>query len=592
MKKNNASIANNKKNSTLFYILFFIMCIACFCVHANKVFELKFPVIYMDEIAYLGHAANLSGLDWFGLLNYEGAAGYSWGWSLLLMPFFWLTHDISVIYKIAIGMNALSSTIAFMILYKISNLVFEKERNDYFLLIVSFCAALYSSTITYSHTSLCESSLYLLVSLSVLFLLLYEKNEKIVYFILFFAICVISYVVHKRAIILGIAGIIVLLLKVLGKMKKNKRWILISIIILSFILAIGVIFLMRDKLNNMLDSENINSLGYRLNYMIKKLFDTSLYIKILKSFAYKVWYLGVSSFFTVYWAIIFIVRQVIAGIKKQYIELTLIYCFLILCGMVFITAISAYDISYTTSGVIRIDTLFYGRYVDCMLPIFIVLGLGYLRLQGKEGFIAPLVYAAFLFVGYKLNEQVSELGNFIAISFQVVGANLGRTVAPMILPSQSYIDKLTYTTIIISLILLFAFLLYRLKKKKIVPILGIIMCCGLFFSIGNYSVKNSFIPSQENLINLYSEFSEIKEYVDANVQSQYLYAYNTKRAKDWAILQFNEWDTSIKIVNNLEEMDNSDILIMNYDDYHNINEGMNRFQIVYSTETQVVLQYQ
>lgn len=82
-------------------LLFFICSIIIFIFRIWYIRESNVLAIRNDEYGYWTHAALFTGHDWSdvfaGHMNW-----YSYGYSLILTPLFWISHNLHFMYKAAI----------------------------------------------------------------------------------------------------------------------------------------------------------------------------------------------------------------------------------------------------------------------------------------------------------------------------------------------------------------------------------------------------------------------------------------------------------------------------------------------------------
>ena len=93
-----------KKQKNLILYLLFSFIIFLFRIWYIR--ESNVLAIRNDEYGYWTHAALFSGHDWSdvfaGHMNW-----YSYGYSLILTPLFWISHDLHFMYKTAIVLNGI-----------------------------------------------------------------------------------------------------------------------------------------------------------------------------------------------------------------------------------------------------------------------------------------------------------------------------------------------------------------------------------------------------------------------------------------------------------------------------------------------------
>ena len=66
-----------------------------------------------DEMGYWGHAANMTGNTWAGVMN--GMPWYACGYSFVLWPIFILQSDMSTMYRMTVILNAVLGIMSFLV---------------------------------------------------------------------------------------------------------------------------------------------------------------------------------------------------------------------------------------------------------------------------------------------------------------------------------------------------------------------------------------------------------------------------------------------------------------------------------------------
>ena len=123
--------------------------------------ECNVLAIRNDEYGYWNHAALFSGHDWSDVF-----AGhmhwYSYGYSLILTPLFWFSHNLHLMYKTAVILNGFFAVLTFFLCIQCAKILFPKTEH-WLLLTASFMVCMYSSYITQGAIAWSETFLYLLV---------------------------------------------------------------------------------------------------------------------------------------------------------------------------------------------------------------------------------------------------------------------------------------------------------------------------------------------------------------------------------------------------------------------------------------------
>lgn len=333
--------------------------------------NLDMITILNDEFGYWSNAAILAGNDWKSLMAVTPY--YSFGYSLLLVPLFWIFHDYAILYKAAIILNVLLLVASyFCAKYIVSNLL--NAKNEVIKSSLSIISVMTGSVIFQSQVGWSETLITLLMWASVALLVSIEKNVhigKILTLIMFFLYMLI---VHQRMIIVIAIGVGVLTL-ILFQNKWNKKYMALFLII--FIMGyLGYrclkSFHVTQFYGNSSASElnNINMNGkFFLSYLLQ------LFLNLKKFFISLTGKIAASLVITYFTFPIVVYQYVRDGIKclitktkkKYFWTQTYIVCSY-LCMMA-ATALQMID------GSIRKDMMVYTRYFDFTIGPIIMLGI-------------------------------------------------------------------------------------------------------------------------------------------------------------------------------------------------------------------------
>jgi hypothetical protein len=215
-------------------------------VHWLSGLQLEQPIIFADEMGYLGNARYLAGAA--HLPDMQDAQFYHFGYSLLLLPAFWLFSDPASIYKAALAINALLMSALYIPLYSILTGVLEVPRQVAVWIALTCC--LYPSLILYSNIAWSENAFVPFYALSVVLFGRYLRSKSARDALLFSLVVGLLYTVHPRALpilVLALAYLLVLaVLKVVP-----KRQLLLSAA------AIGLVFFLTRIV-----SEHLMAIGW------------------------------------------------------------------------------------------------------------------------------------------------------------------------------------------------------------------------------------------------------------------------------------------------------------------------------------------
>jgi len=313
-----------------------------------------------DELGYWGAGAYFAGSNWSGVLNHS--AYYSYGYGLILAPFFYLSKSPVLMYRCAILLNCCFIAFAFWTSIKIFHKLF-KNINSYLLMITSFVTFLYASYIVNSTITWSECLLILLFWLILDYMLrICEKPAKKDIFLLAFLL-VFNYTVHQRTLGILVAGIIVILYM---RMKMRITWSHLLIFVSCLLIFLSGHRYIKEALQSTL--YNNSSLGNDYSALANS---TLLYewFDILKSVCGHLFYLGVSSFLFIYLGLFAILTKLIGKANKN----NTFYPLLVFAMLAFGANIMISGISMRSP--MRIDHAVYGRYNESITGFFLLYGM-------------------------------------------------------------------------------------------------------------------------------------------------------------------------------------------------------------------------
>lgn len=336
------------------------------------------PILVPDEFGYWAHAAGYAGYDWHAVTS--NFSWYSFGYGLLIYPFFLLIHNPVWLYRTMVGINFLLVWTASVLLYRVLSDIFpQTERKR--IALISGVSMLYVAYITYAQMTLCE---IVLVFLYVL--LAYEMNrwcrkQSIGNSLLVLCIAGYMYAVHMRTVgILLATAVCMLLFLFFSKPDKRKAAVIGIVLVVLCCIFIGVAAVKSEWITQS-HSEVYQELAKTNSYAgqigkLRYLVTWSGIYHFFASLAGKVFYMGCSTFGIYFWGIAYLIRQLIRIIQKiQKKEETddrdkiLIWLLLSHLGSLAIAVVAG------TSAGGRLDSVLYGRYFENSVPVILALGI-------------------------------------------------------------------------------------------------------------------------------------------------------------------------------------------------------------------------
>ena len=449
-----------------------------------------------DEYGYWSHAALFSGHDWSDVLSGH-MNWYSYGYSLILTPLFWISHNLYFMYKAAIVLNGIFSILSFCICFACARILFPKITR-WVLLIISFTVCMYSSYITQGPIAWSETFLYFIVWLMI-YLFLKFSQEPTVPRALRLSLCIgACYITHNRTIgIVAAYFCIVLLLRLTDAINWKIFLALLSPLIL--ILFVNVNIKTYLCIMEGFGLKPKNGMGAQKEHLLS-LLTLDGWWNFIRSFSGQMWSLMTSSFGLLFWGLLRCVSQVFSAVRKKSAEPhTIFYLFTLLAslGTFFVSAISLIDPASITNLDTNADLSYfiYTRYDECIIGILLLCGLLELVTRKKDLlFACHTAVCVFLYLvcSVILCFNLQRItGNWHYRSFCAAGIGFYR------LYSENFSMKqcmLIAAPVFFVLLLLLSFSIKRFQKLHIA--IACLLLVAIFVPTGLYSAKIGTINSQ------------------------------------------------------------------------------------------------
>ena len=359
----------NKVNLHLLLIVLVIICIYEYGIQKICGFTM-----YPDEFGYWASAASVVGYNW----SETASLGfyYSFGYSLILVPILVIIRDGVMAYRAAVFINMLLMCISVFLFGKIIEKVFPATKNSVKILIGG-AAVLYPAWIFYMQMTMVESVLMFVFSLDIYLFYKFMENKKVSAAIALAVVLIFGYCVHMRMIGILISGVLVCLCRLIGE-KGNKKvfFIWFGIIMLLFEITLYLKNLTITTVFSFVGEDvlAVNDYGGQWG-KFAEIFTFIGMKKLICGVVGKLYYLGLASFGTFYWAFVWCLNESIQLIRqmvrkedvhpRQWLAL---FLFLAVTGQVLISSIYMYDTDV-------IDCLVYGRYNELLVPVMILIGI-------------------------------------------------------------------------------------------------------------------------------------------------------------------------------------------------------------------------
>lgn len=380
-------------------ILFFVFGIILVIFYSRNIGTLNGINIINDEFGYWGIAAEIAGYDWQELLS--TTPYYSYGYSILLVPLYWLKLDAALMYKVAIGYNIVFLLAAYGVSYLFAKTMFSWIDSK-ILLILCFLISFYTNNYVQIEIAWTESLLYFLVWVYIFLFALYIKKQQKKYILGAIIVALYMYSVHQRCLGILLVTFFMIFIQIIQR-RQNYRTI-------GIILFVSCLFLVLFQFGkqNMIDSFFSDNALVSANTMTgqsEKLFTVfgswAGFSELVKSVIGKLFYLIATSAFLIVFALekwicdfIMTVKQT-ARTKKivcngdQEVSFLLLMMFLASFG---INAIAMF------SSMGRLDMLVYGRYVEFIMGPALLYGMVFL-VEKKQKLEHISIYILLFLIG-------------------------------------------------------------------------------------------------------------------------------------------------------------------------------------------------
>ena len=402
VKKAKTRVAGDTKLVIILSIVVFIVC-------ASRIPERTEICVFPDEFAQFAIAAYFAGHDWSDVVS-QDAFYYSYGYAILLIPFFVLLKNPDMIYTSALILNTILVSCTVPLSYALCKRWGASGLRDNPVLIpVILLSSLSGAAVAYSVLGWAEAALIVSAfAITLCFYKLQENGCSGYWFVIQAFLLVYGYALHQRFLGVLIAGSFVLLIMTIMKKVKIKHFTL-------FFSAIVVLFAAHSIIKNDIQT-NLWLIGYQgdalLNNDYGSVFNKATnilttaegFLSAARVFAGQLFYLGVASFLLIYFSVhrllglnIEFLKDTFGNIRGQKREFDFSLMFMLL-AFLFTFAISVVFMHLPNRG----DHLVFGRYnaiiysVLCLYIMSMIIKGEYR--PGKAAFIVAGAFIALTFL--------------------------------------------------------------------------------------------------------------------------------------------------------------------------------------------------
>lgn len=557
------------------YLQVIIYSIILILVHLYK-FNVLFNPMVEDEIGYWASAAWINGINWNDLMSQRAYMG--WGYGVLLSPLFFIGNSKYMFYG-AICINM------FFVLGIYFNLIFINrricgKRTENEIQFISFIVCLYSYLIVFSHMTMCEICLTFFFSLVFLLIQKFLERPSCKLILL---ICIVNSIlvsIHLRELVIIIATSICFIVYLVTSKDEKKVlhtivYFMLTIVLTFFVFKIKEIFIDAVYVSNVLEGSylevpiqyNNNNDNFMIYIQrIRHYLQPENIFSFIKSIVAKLLYLLESSIYVMGFSIYSLVIYIKYNLKEKRYYRGIQYYFLMLT---FIGNLILLALTMGNSG--RLDAVMYGRYIENIIPVYLMIGFGFI-IEHKEKILnigLKIIVCAALFcistydyiMEGNLNMDVKSI-----LHYQVSGISG--------LPYVKVISSDIYFTWYVFLVVCLLFLLFIWISKKNLYLA--LLFIGVCWTINSYSVLDNFIynhpetiaKSEQTRIDRFESIYEIANIINVLGPEKLYYVYEestyTDSSYDIGTLQFDLYEKPILFLeeSNIKCVNSSDLLIV------------------------------
>ena len=402
-RKDNFIIRCLKNVGTMEKIEFAVLGVLLFVIHVLNIGKLEMPFVLEDEFGYLTHAATFSGFDWTSTARFMPY--YSYGYSLLITPLMALFDDSALMYQAALVLNAIM-LVGCYCCAKYAGKKLAPDVNGRLLNLAAFAVCLYPAYVAQAKLAWTECTLFLLFWLLVTMFISVNERPRMWKSALLAFLSVYIYAVHNRGLGILMASVItVVLMAIFKRIRIRDLIIYAGIIAAAFVIYTVINGVLKEKTWQGEGYGDINTIssqftGTKLSFILSFEGVKTIVKRVIGQF----YYLGAASLGVGILGFIELVqnntRTFVRCSKKHserpFREKNDTYTQLfILLSVLATVAISTYFI--TNSGVVRADTLFYGRYNEMFIgPVLLI---GFIAMLRSDKYIYMKAAGTVLLLG-------------------------------------------------------------------------------------------------------------------------------------------------------------------------------------------------
>ena len=510
-----------------------------------------------DEFGYWGTAAVLNGYDWSGTLG--GFPYYSFIYSLILCPVMALPVGATVMFRIALAVNALMMVVTFWVSCACAKRIYPMLPEKFCTLL---CAAvtLYSAYIYDSQNTSGEILNILLFWVLFYMCLRFVADPKISWAIWMSVLAVLNFAAHMRSLSLFLAAVAVIFVTAIG---KRKNWKLIPAA--GIVMGTGILIFTQAKslvIQNVYGAGELaaaNDVGGQAQKLSALLDPETIYNVFVMCWG-RLFYLGTASFLLMYIGVVACAVTLYKTVKtkgttdensKDIKNNGITSLFLLLALLLSIGISSVFVLDPGDS----ITYLYYGRYTEYIAGPLIMIGFVSLyRFTKKE---RKIVFWAILFhfalsVWMYLHMWQNEI--YKSAPFPNIAGVSGMPVLPGLNTQLQYTFGIAIEAILVFLLL--CGLIWSKFKNKLgatIKLYGVPILLGTVWTLAGIDYIYNSLYTKEKIESQKSIAALADVLEDTAGEQTVIFPYGgvvfKNGSQEMVKIQFLAKDTKIKMVN-------------------------------------------
>lgn len=501
-------------------VLLVLYSILIFVLSLRHLPELHQLYVLHDEFGYWANAAFFAGNDWSGISTISPY--YSYGYSLVIAPLFWIFENPLTVYKAALCLNAVFYVCSFLVSFVCARKLFPAIRPGV-AATICLVAALYCNNLMQCGMAWSEPFIYLMYWVSCLTLICYLEKYQMRWLVLFGVELVFLYTIHQRALGVLLAGILVAAVLFLfgrqsdssGKRTVLQAFAFVGTVAVCLCLSILVKKYLQDNLwvwdATQADIASRNDYSGQLTKVREILTSFDTFKDFLISVAGKVFYLLAASALLIFWGAKDALVRVVGSFREKKVTSSAIWLYFLLS-----TAAALGINAIFCTFMERTDGYVYGRYMEYTIGPLLLIGL--VCLYEKKERMWSLVSGGALLVisGLAVKKYLEMPGAYVFINS--AGTSLFYETSTQLFHTLDCILAAGILAVVL-------FVLSHFPKKKWLSLLAVVPLVGFWFFSAENVLENGPLFWQKYIKNV-SVIAETVEELDGDTEIPIYYIEN------------------------------------------------------------------